>query len=164
MNYQIDIQYAQTKPLQFDEQQLKQWIELALRDHQSRAELTLRVVDLDEMQDLNHTYRQQNKPTNVLAFPANLPEDIQLDYPLLGDLIVCPEVLLRESQDYKISEAAHWAHILIHGTLHLLGFDHIELEDEVRMHHEEIKLLAELGYDNPYNNHMKEDDKLEQNG
>jgi probable rRNA maturation factor len=102
------------------------------------------------MIDLNHTYRKQNKTTNVLSFPSDLPESIQLDCPFLGDIIICPEVLLTESQQHNKSLQEHWSLIVIHGVLHLLGYDHIEEDDALTMQGIEIKLLAELNYANPY--------------
>jgi len=107
-------------------------------------------VDSEEITYLNHAYRKKNKPTNVLAFPANLPDNIGLDYPLLGDVIICPLVLKQESLSLDKPLTAHWAHIVIHGVLHLLGYDHINEEDADKMQAVEIKLLTQLGFDNPY--------------
>ena len=95
-------------------------------------------------------YRKQNKATNVLAFPATYPENVELEYPLLGDVIICPAVLKQESKTLKQPLIAHWAHIVIHGILHLLGYDHIDEEDATVMQAIEIQLLADLGFDNPY--------------
>ena len=102
------------------------------------------------MTHLNSTYRKQNKVTNVLAFPSNLPKDIQLDVPLLGDVIICPSVLQAESESLNKPLQAHWAHIVIHGVLHLLGFDHVRDEDAPIMQAQEINILEELGFCNPY--------------
>ncbi|MCH9690414.1 MAG: rRNA maturation RNase YbeY [Gammaproteobacteria bacterium] len=150
MTIQLDIQCACTNPLPVSNEQLTEWIHAALLPHREKAELTLRLVDLNEITNLNHTYRKQNKATNVLAFPSNLPDDILLDYPLLGDVVVCPAVLEKESIMLNTPLTAHWAHIVIHGVLHLLGYDHIDEEDARIMEALEIKALATLGFDNPY--------------
>lgn len=150
MTYYIDIQNATDKPLPLSEEQLNNLASLALRDQQADAELTIRLVNPEEMTDLNHTYRKQNKTTNVLAFPCSLPEGIELDCPLLGDVIICPEVLLEESKQHNKPLEEHWALIVMHGVLHLLGYDHIEDKDALIMQAIEVKLLAELGYANPY--------------
>lgn len=150
MTYYIDIQNATENASPLTEDQVNKWASLALRDQQTDAELTIRLVSPQEMIDLNHTYRKQNKTTNVLAFPCSLPDDIELECPLLGDVIICPEVLLEESIQFNKSLEEHWALIVIHGVLHLLGYDHIEDKDALIMQGIEVKLLAELGYANPY--------------
>ena len=91
-----------------------------------------------------------NKATNVLAFPATYPDDVELEYPLLGDIIVCPAVLKQESLDLNKPLEAHWALIVMHGTLHLLGYDHIKDEDAEIMQSIETKLLTQLGFPSPY--------------
>ena len=112
------------------------------------TEITVRIVDADESRQLNHTYRGKDKPTNVLSFPFEGPEDIPLA--LLGDLVICAPVVARESQAQQKTEQAHWAHMVIHGTLHLLGFDHIEAEDAAEMEALEVQILASLGFADPY--------------
>ncbi|KTD36220.1 metal-dependent hydrolase [Legionella nautarum] len=150
MSYHIDLQHACDAPIPVSDESLQTWAQLALLEHMDSAELTLRLVDSTEITDLNHTYRQQNKPTNVLAFPSELPDSIELDYPLLGDVIICPQVLLQESQELGKSLEEHWAHIVIHGVLHLLGYDHIKDSDAEIMQALEVKLLSKLGFANPY--------------
>jgi len=150
MSYHIDIQHACDEPIPVSNATLRQWVQLTLEQHQKTAELTLRFVDRDEITHLNHTYRKKNQATNVLAFPANLPKGIELDYPLLGDVIICPAVLTQESETLGTTLIAHYAHIVIHGVLHLLGYDHIEETDADVMQAIEIKLLASLSFDNPY--------------
>ena len=136
--------------LVFNEEEITRIASLTLETYQKNAELTVRFVDPKEIQYLNHTYRQMDKPTNVLAFPSNLPKEIQLECPLLGDVIICPQILLKESNELNKTLDAHWSLILIHGILHLLGYDHIKDDDAAIMQAIEIKLLAELGYSNPY--------------
>lgn len=158
MSYHIDLQLANTEPAPFDENLIIQWAQLPLLEHMPSAELTLRLVDKEEIKQLNHVYRKQDKATNVLAFPSTIPDNIELEYPLLGDVIVCPAVLSEESVEQGRSLEAHWAHIVIHGVLHLLGYDHIEESDTKIMQELEIKLLAKLGFANPY---QTEDHDLE---
>lgn len=157
MNYVIDLQVACNEPLPVSEASLLTFAELPLKAHRDKAELTLRLVNPEEMLELNSTYRKQHKTTNVLAFPSDIPADIALDYPLLGDIIICPSVLLAESQEFNKALDFHWAHIVIHGVLHLLGFDHINDDDARVMQAQETALLAQLGFTNPYleDNHFE---------
>ncbi|MDF1646095.1 MAG: rRNA maturation RNase YbeY [Legionellaceae bacterium] len=150
MTIQLDIQHACKDPLPFSDEQLSEWVHTALMPHRESAELTIRFVEPDEITHLNHTYRKKNKATNVLAFPSNLPDDVLLEYPLLGDVVVCPAVLKEESCVLNTPLISHWAHITIHGVLHLLGYDHIDKKDASIMEKLEIKALATLGFDNPY--------------
>lgn len=150
MTYYIDIQNATDDSLAMDEKQLTHIASLVLKEYPNDAELTVRFVTPQEITYLNNTYRKKNKPTNVLAFPSKLPEQIQLECPFLGDVIICPQVLLMESKELNKTLNAHWTLILIHGILHLLGYDHIKDDDALLMQAIEIKLLAELGYANPY--------------
>lgn len=149
MTFHIDIQHA-SDDVPITDDQLIKWANLTLKPYKDSAELTLRFVNIDEITHLNKTYRKIDKPTNVLAFPSNLPKEILLDYPLLGDVIICPEVLLQESKTLDTPLDAHWAHIIIHGILHLLGYDHISDADADIMQAIEITLLEQLGIDNPY--------------
>lgn len=156
--YHIDIQHACEEDIPVTDDMLIKWAQKTLQTQLDSAELTIRLVDLAEITHLNLHYRKQNKPTNVLAFPANLPGGVTLEYPLLGDSIICPAVLQQESVTLNKPLTAHWALIVIHGVLHLLGFDHIEDKDATIMQALEIKLLAELGFANPY---LDEDNEIE---
>ena len=111
-------------------------------------ELSLRLVDCAEMQDLNQRYRDRDRPTNVLSFPAQLPADV--DVPLLGDVVICAPLVQREAAQQHKPPAAHWGHLLIHGVLHLLGFDHERCADARRMEAMERQALAALGWPDPY--------------
>lgn len=114
--------------------------------------LTIRVVDEAESQALNNEYRGKDKPTNVLSFPFEMPEGLPVGAlpPMLGDLAICAAVVQREAQQQLKDADAHWAHMIIHGVLHLLGYDHIDDDDAEIMEALEIELLAGLGYTNPY--------------
>lgn len=126
---------------------LRGWVEAAL-PARGRAEVCVRIVDEAEMRRLNGRYRGKRKPTNVLSFPAALPGGLKL--PLLGDIVVCAPVVSREAREQGKRPRAHWAHMLVHGTLHLRGFDH-EHEAEARaMERRERRILAALGFPDPY--------------
>ena len=105
-------------------------------------------TETKESQQLNHQYRQKDKPTNVLSFPFEVPEGIDIN--LLGDLIICADVVIKEAQEQNKKCDDHWAHLVIHGCLHLLGYDHIKENEATEMESIEIKLLSTLGIDNPY--------------
>ncbi|BCA95580.1 endoribonuclease YbeY [Legionella antarctica] len=156
MTYYIDIQNVTQESLPLTETKLSKLAELALKGHQKDAELTIRIVNSAEMIHLNHTYRKQNKTTNVLAFPCSLPDNIELECPLLGDVIICPEVLMMESRKLNKSLEEHWSLIVIHGVLHLLGYDHVRDDEAIIMQSLEAELLAEIGYSNPYDLEVNE--------
>lgn len=131
-----------------DEALFEQWVAAALTGRRDEAQLTIRITDAAEIQDLNATYREKDKPTNVLSFPFEAPPGV--DIPLLGDIIICARVVAEEAGAQEKPLQAHWAHMVIHGTLHLLGYDHIEDAEAEEMERLEIDLLAGLGYANPY--------------
>ena len=158
MNYKITIQVACQDKLPVHRKIIKNWVKLTLKEHIKRGELTVRLVTKDEITNLNMTYRQQPKPTNVLAFPSQLPNGVVLNCPLLGDVVICPAVLQQEADIQNRPIVAHWAHIIIHGVLHLLGFDHIEPKDAKLMQTAEVTLLTKLHFTNPY---QDEDTNLE---
>jgi probable rRNA maturation factor len=114
------------------------------------AEVTVRIVDEDEMRQLNKIYRDKDKPTNVLSFTADIPPEIELDVPLLGDIIICAPVIAKEALQQEKMLKGHWAHMVIHGVLHLLGYDHENDEDAKVMEEKEVILLEKLGFEHPY--------------
>ena len=130
--------------------QLTQWATAALKNRTEleEPELTVRIVDEEESQQLNFEYREKDKPTNVLSFPFDAPPHVPI--PLLGDLVVCKQVVANEAVEQKKTSEAHWAHMIVHGCLHLLGFDHIEDEEAEEMEGIERVVLAELGFEDPY--------------
>lgn len=150
--YQIAIQRALKKAQAPANIMLRKWAKLALQKETKAAEMTIRLVSIKEMTELNLTYRRKSGPTNVLSFPFSHHPDITLDPPLLGDVIICPDVVNKEAEDLSIENTAHWAHIVIHGVLHLLGHDHVVELDALKMENLEIAILADLGFSNPYEN------------
>ena len=146
----IDLQNVSNSLSVPDIQLITDWVNSALTADYGVLEQTIRIVDESESQQLNKTYRAQYKPTNVLSFPSD--DSSYLDYVHLGDLVICAPIVDQESQQQKKPLLAHWAHMVVHGMLHLQGFDHIEDEDALKMEALEIEILAELGHTNPYQN------------
>lgn len=144
----LDIQVVCTSDTDPTADQFQLWADTALSHLNKDFELTIRVVDNSESQQLNHQYRNKNKPTNVLSFPFEVPEGIELN--LLGDLVICSDIVASEALQQNKAITDHWAHLVIHGCLHLLGYDHIEEAEAEEMESLEIQLLASLGIDNPY--------------
>ncbi len=114
----------------------------------TQQELTIRVVSEAESQTLNHQYRYKNKPTNVLSFPPSKIPGFELDS--LGDLAICAAVVAKEAKQQHLQINAHWAHMLVHGLLHLLGYDHVNEADAANMEQLEAIILKQLGFSNPY--------------
>ena len=125
------------------------WASTALGRRAVGRELGVRVVGASESRRLNARYRGRDKPTNVLSFPVpELPTGSgQLP---LGDLVICPEVLRAEAREQGKSLRAHWAHLVVHGALHLIGYDHMRPAEASRMERREIAVLRRLGFPNPY--------------
>lgn len=132
------------------EAKIRQWVRTALRHKVRRGELTVCLASKEEIRVLNRNYRNKNKPTNVLSFRAELPKKLKLKIPLLGDIIICSAIVNAEAKKHHKTAEAHWAHIVVHGTLHILGYDHNTEEEAQVMETKEIKLLKSLGFDNPY--------------
>ena len=130
----------------------RRWVNTALESRIREADLAIRIVDMDEGRALNRHYRGKDYATNVLSFPAERPPGLPKNakFPLLGDLVICVAVVEREAAEQGKSLEAHWAHLVIHGCLHLLGYDHIEDEEAEEMEALERTLLAELGHPDPY--------------
>lgn len=127
---------------------VSRWVRHALGDDVQAAEITVRIVDAAEGQQLNRDFRGKDYATNVLSFPAELPEGVKL--PLLGDLVICAPVVAREAAEQGKPVAAHYAHLTVHGVLHLLGWDHEHDKDAEAMEQLEREVLAELGLPDPY--------------
>lgn len=146
----VDLQIACDTSLQLPHlAQFELWAESAIVTKPiSELELTIRIVDEDEGRLLNSTYRNKNYATNVLSFPFECPEGIEL--PLLGDLVICAQVVEREAKEQNKSLLAHWAHLVVHGCLHLQGYDHIEDAEAEVMEALETQIMQQLGYADPY--------------
>jgi len=128
--------------------QFQSWAEAALNGRRDQAELVVRIVDRQESRQLNHEYRGQDKPTNVLSFPYEAPAVVESD--LLGDLVICAPVVVDEAVAQNKPLQAHWAHLLVHGVLHLLGFDHTNEQGAEVMEGLEVEILETLGFPDPY--------------
>ena len=126
----------------------RKWVAAALKGRIREADLAIRIVDEREGQALNRHYRGKDYATNVLSFPAEVPEGVKL--PLLGDLVICAPVVAREAAEQGKPVAAHYAHLTVHGVLHLLGWDHEHDKDAEAMEQLEREVLAELGLPDPY--------------
>lgn len=145
----IYVQLAVAAPV--SEADLTAWAEAA-RQENAAGSVTLRVASADEVRALNRDYRSKDKPTNVLSFPSELPPELaaQIDDAELGDIIICADVVAAEAADQGKALSAHWAHMVVHGMLHLQGYDHIDDSDATEMEALEIQILAGLGFANPY--------------
>ena len=128
-------------------QQFARWASAALHEH-GEAKLLIRLVDRQESRQLNAQYRHKDKATNVLSFPADLRQEVGLA--LLGDIIICAPIVAEEAQNQHKTVEAHWAHLTIHGILHLLGHDHQAEQDASAMESLETGILRSLGFPDPY--------------
>lgn len=144
----IDLQLACDGKIVPSEEDFQCWAEAALSPFNKPFELTIRLVSSNESQQLNQQYRSKNKPTNVLSFPFEVPEGIELD--LLGDLVICVDIVEQEAIEQQKTLNAHWAHMVVHGCLHLLGFDHIDDDEADEMEALETKIITGLGFKEPY--------------
>jgi probable rRNA maturation factor len=129
-------------------EQLIKWVELVSELYGSFIQVSIEIVDSQTSRKLNKTYRNKDSATNVLSFPLELPEVVAED--LIGDLAICAELVRDEALQQNKAINDHWAHLILHGTLHLLGYDHIEDKDANIMEALEVKLLDSIGIANPY--------------
>jgi probable rRNA maturation factor len=153
--YQIIMQHASCGFYVPDDQLLTQWARHALKTQsdalpQGDIEVTIRIVDRDEISELNNRYRHKLGPTNILSFAFDMPEEIISEITILGDLVICAEIIEHEAKSQGKEINAHWAHMIIHGILHLLRYDHEQEADAIIMETKEITILNELGFSNPY--------------
>jgi probable rRNA maturation factor len=130
------------------EDQIREWISSVLNPRMPIAEVTVRIVDEVESEQLNQQYRHKQGPTNVLSFPFQA--DLPMEIPLRGDIVICAPVVAREAVEQHKDTASHWAHMLIHGSLHLLGYDHHDDAEAEEMEQQEIQIMQQLGFSNPY--------------
>jgi probable rRNA maturation factor len=145
LDLQIATEATQRLP---SEANFRLWVEKALPTLGEEFEVTIRIVDEEESHALNHEYRGQDKPTNVLSFPFEAPPGLEL--PLLGDLVICTQIVEKEAKEQDKELLHHWAHMTIHGILHLRGYDHINDDEADEMELIETQLLASLSISNPY--------------
>jgi len=132
-----------------NEQNLKDTLQQVMTDlGKGKSELLIRIVGKVEIQNLNKTYRDKDQPTNVLSFPSDLP--IEIDEMILGDIVICTSVVANEAKLQNKTFEHHLIHMAIHGTLHLLGYDHVEPMDAQKMESLEIKILEKMQINNPY--------------
>ena len=144
----LDIQIvSQSKQLP-DQEQFQYWVDAVLKDESQDSELVIRIVDEAEMIQFNDQYRDKKGPTNILSFPFEIPEGV--DSNLLGDILVCAPVVEKEAKQQHKELDNHWAHMIVHGVLHLLGYDHVGDQDAEEMEALEIKILKKIKIRNPY--------------
>ncbi len=143
---QIAVEAADNVPGEAD---FRRWVAAALPEGNQDQSLCIRVVDEDEGRALNRDYRGKDRPTNVLSFPFEAPPGVDGDFGL-GDLVLCAPVVAREAAEQGKAPLAHWAHLTVHGTLHLLGYDHINEQEAETMEALEVEILQRLGFPNPY--------------
>lgn len=153
MSLEIEVQYVvedaevEGKRLP-DESEFSLWINTCLAGRCESAQLTVRIVGAAESASLNEAYRQKLGPTNVLSFNYDCPKEVGLS--LMGDLVICAAVVFTEAKDQHKTDSMHWAHMTVHGTLHLLGFDHVDDDEAREMEALEVDLLTRLGLPDPY--------------
>lgn len=148
--HHIIVQYATDKTLSPKASLLRKWASHALTGSLASAEVTIRIVDTAEMTELNTRYRKKSGPTNVLSFTFDMPEGVEVGTPILGDIVICADVVNREAEEQGITTESHWAHMVVHGIFHLLGYDHENDQDASVMEKLEIQKLQALGFANPY--------------
>ncbi len=144
----VDVEDASGSAGVPDAASLSRWAEAALAGRRAEAELSIRIVGEAESAALNDTYRHKAGPTNVLSFPAELPAGVPVA--ALGDLVICAPVVAREAAAQGKLPEAHWAHMVVHGCLHLLGYDHMDDAQAAEMEPLETRILAALGFQDPY--------------
>lgn len=147
MKLELDLQRASRARIP-SATRFRRWVMAALRGRRARAEITIRVVTPAESRRLNARYRGKDKPTNVLSFACEAPSLLKL--PALGDLVICAQVVKREARQQGKPVEAHWAHMTVHGVLHLLGYDHQRKNEARHMEALEKTILAGLGHPDPY--------------
>lgn len=145
---QIDIEDSSQSPSCPEPLLIEKWAAMTLQLMKKEGSVAIAIIDEATMQALNQTYRQKPKPTNVLSFPSQLPPELQKDF--WGDIAICAQVVEKEANAQKKSIDAHFAHLVVHGILHLLGFDHENESDANKMENEEVRILNTLGFSDPY--------------
>ena len=152
MTVQVEVIYSISRKDNPSEESFKKWVKAAMGERKKSGSVVINIIDEVEMTTLNNTYRKKNKPTNVLSFPSQLPEPFRGDE--LGDIAICASVVEREAIEQKKEPTAHWAHMVVHGVLHLLGYDHESEEDAIKMERIETDILNEMGFKDPFLGHI----------
>jgi len=152
MQVELEIQRATTSTNTPDDEQFQFWIDAVPATQNHLLRFTIRIVDEEEARQLNHDYRNKDYATNVLSFRAELPDSLppEIRQSQLGDILICAPVVMRESLEQRRLEADHWAHLTIHGVLHLLGYDHEQADEAAVMESLETETLKKLGISDPY--------------
>ena len=145
---EVEIQYAVSPDGLPTEQDFVDWVSVVIPEDKQDVVMTVRVVDEQESAQLNETYRHKQGSTNVLSFSADIPEEVESK--LLGDLVICAPVVAREAKEQGKETLAHWAHMVIHGTLHLQGYDHQTDKEAQEMEDVERNILIKIGFKDPY--------------
>ena len=148
MTLDLEVQRACRLPGVPGDEQLARWARTALAGRRGHTELVVRIVDETEITTLNRDYRGKDRPTNVLSFPFDPPPPVHSD--LIGDLVICAPVVRREAEEQHKSIQAHWAHLVVHGVLHLLGYDHDTDAKGQVMEGIETEIMKGLGFPDPY--------------
>ncbi len=148
MHLEIEIQNATERVDLPTKKRFIQWTQAALVKREKAVEVVIRIVDEAESRALNRDYRGKDRPTNVLSFPFEAPPQVPSN--LLGDLVICAPVVMREAEAQNKSALSHWAHMTVHGMLHLQGFDHLDENEAEIMEARERQILHELGFSDPY--------------
>lgn len=151
MRLELEVQNASSCADVPSQEVLERWAGAAFRERKSRAELVIRIVDEAEGAALNRQYRHKEGATNVLSFPFEPPPGVSTR--IVGDLVLCAPLVIREAAEQGKTAQAHWAHLVVHGVLHLLGHDHRNDEEAAEMEGLEIEILTELGFADPYLDH-----------
>lgn len=152
MKHEVEVQFAVADAHLPPASAFRIWADAALADYAGAAALTVRITDEAESRKLNKAYRGKDKPTNVLSFPFEAPEGVPADEigNTIGDLVICASIVEQEAVDQNKTPAAHWAHMVVHGVLHLRGFDHEEKAEAELMENKEREVLDGLGFGDPY--------------
>jgi len=152
MPIELEVQRATTLASVPDDEKFQLWVDAALAGKSRQFALSIRIVDEPEAQRFNRDYRNKDYATNVLSFPAELPEGLpaEIRQSQMGDLLICAAVVAHEAKEQRRPEMDHWAHLTIHGTLHLLGYDHEQADEADVMESLETEILAKLGISDPY--------------
>ena len=149
MNINLDVQYELDAPGLPEQEQVRRWVTAALEGcAKPEADIVVRIVDEAEITVLNREFRGKDAPTNVLSFPAGAMPGVE--HNMLGDVVVCAPVVVGEAVVQHKDLEAHWAHMVIHGVLHLSGYDHIDDDDAEKMESRETVIMQALGYADPW--------------